>query len=108
MAVALLTIGMAGILGLFRVSATASGYSRRATEAAILAEDKLEYLRTVPIAAVADGTDTVDAAGVLADEGFTRVWTLAPSGDLVSISVAVSWNEGDGLHTTTFRTVRNL
>jgi len=108
-AVGIMAIGMAGIIGLMRVSAGASGFSRRATEAAILAEDKLEWMRTVPLTDIVDGSDVVDASGVVADAGFTRAWTIeVGAGDLYTIVVSVSWDEGDGGHTTTFRTVRSL
>jgi prepilin-type N-terminal cleavage/methylation domain-containing protein len=107
-AAVIMTIAMAGILGLMRVSAAGSGYSRRATEAAILAEDKLEYLRTVPIGTVTDGNDVVDAGGVPAAEGFQRTWTLDVNGTTVALVVVVGWDEPDGAHAITFRTVRSL
>jgi hypothetical protein len=89
----------------------ASGYSRRATEAAVLAEDKLEQLRTLPINTVVNGTDKVDSEGVADLEGpFNRTWTLQPDGTglLTTITIAVAWSESDGNHQVTFRTVRNL
>ncbi len=107
-ALALLGIGMAGIIGLQRVSTTASGYSRRATEAAILAEDKLESLRTVVLVDT-DDDDVVDSDGTLNDDGlFHREWTFETVGTTTTITVAVTWNESDGEHTVRMRTLRQL
>lgn len=107
-AMSLMAIGMLGIVALMRGATSASGYSRRATEAAVLAEDKLEELRTVPLPSVADGSDLVDAAGVANPDGpFLRTWTLTPDGnDLVTILVEVAWSEADGDHAIRFRTLR--
>lgn len=105
-ALAVLGIGMAGIIGLQRVAVSASGYSRRATEAAILAEDKLEQLRTVALDGL-DGEDKIDATGVANDDGpFNRTWAYAIVGTQATITVNVAWNEADGDHSVTMRTLR--
>jgi type IV pilus assembly protein PilV len=110
-ALAIMTIGMLGILAIYKGQMSASGYSRRATEAAVLAEDKLEQLRTAPITTAIDGNDRIDSKGVANLEGpFDRTWTLEAdgTGTLTTITVAVAWSEGDGNHSLTFRTLRNL
>jgi type IV pilus assembly protein PilV len=109
-AMVLMAIGMLGIVALMKGATSASGYSRRATEAAILAEDKLEDLRTAPITTAVDGNDRVDASGVANTEGpFDRTWALVPDGTgLTTITVDVTWSEADGAHTIVFRTVRAL
>lgn len=108
-AMVLMAIGMLGIVALMKGATSASGYSRRATEAAILAEDKLEELRTAPMISAVDGSDRVDASGLAVTEGpFDRTWTLSPDGTgLVTIAVDVAWNEADGDHRITFRTIRS-
>ncbi len=107
-AMTLMAVGLLGVLSLARGAASASGYSRRATEAAILAEDKLEELRTVPVGVAADDTDQVDSAGVEdVDALFERTWTLDWLGDIGTITVGVTWTEADGEHTITFRTLRD-
>jgi prepilin-type N-terminal cleavage/methylation domain-containing protein len=106
----IMAIGMIGILALQKGAVSASGYSRRATEAAILGEDKLESLRTAPMTAAVDGTDRIDASGVPNDEGpFDRSWTIIDAGsNLANVTVEVTWNAGDGAHTIRFRTVREI
>ncbi len=107
-AMGVMAIGLIGVLGLQRTSMQASGYSRHATEAAVLGEDKLEQLRTTPIALAADGSEIVDATGAVDATGmFTRTWTLDWVSDLATLTVTVAWGEDDGAHQVAFRTVRS-
>lgn len=109
-ALAIMAVGLIGILALQRGAVSASGYSRRATEAAILAEDKLEELRTAPLAVI-DDVDRVDASGLENPDGpFDRAWSIGmpDAAGLSTITVAVTWNEADGAHTLTFRTLREV
>jgi len=108
-AMSIMSLGLIGILALHKGAVSASGYSRRATEAAVLAEDKLEQLRTIPLAGVTDDDDHVDASGAANPDGtFTRAWTLVTAGGNTTITVTVSWNENDGGHAITFRTLREV
>jgi type IV pilus assembly protein PilV len=106
-ALLVLLIGMAGILSLQLTSVQATAFSRHATEASVLAEDKMEQLRTVPAAALQSGNDQVDARGVDDPQGFyTRVWTVG-AGASLTIDVSVSWNEeGADPYTITLQTLR--
>jgi prepilin-type N-terminal cleavage/methylation domain-containing protein len=107
-ALAILAVGMVGILAMQKGTMSASGYSRRAVEAAVLGEDRLELLRTVPIATVASGNDYVDASGTAGvGAPYHRVWTVTTVGLLKKIVLVVSWTENDGTHALTFRTLRN-
>jgi prepilin-type N-terminal cleavage/methylation domain-containing protein len=106
-----LLIGMAGVLTLQLTSAEATSFSRHATEASVLGEDKMEQLRTVPLPVLTDGTDQVDARGIIDDENglYTRAWTYDPASDL--ITVTVSWRErggtdDDNAYTVTLQTAR--
>jgi prepilin-type N-terminal cleavage/methylation domain-containing protein len=94
-----------GVLGLYRIESRASAFSRRGTEAAVLAQDKLEELRlqTAP-AANSTGTDTPtdQLSGI---QFFTRNWTIAVSGDsaVYNIQVDVTWDEDGVTRTVTVR-----
>ena len=95
-ALLVLMVGMAGILSLQLTSMKATSFSRHATEASSLAEDKVEDLRTVPLdsARFVNGTDQVDARGVADGEGpYTRTWTINPGADTTIVNVSVSWTE---------------
>ena len=111
-ALTVLLIGISGVLTMHLTSMRATSYSRHATEAAVLGEDKMEELRTIPIDTLAaTGSETVDAQGVAAaDAPYTVAWTL--DWDLSGIGtliVTVSWLErGSEPHAVVMRTLRNL
>lgn len=107
-ALLVLLIGMAGMLSLQLTAMRATGFSRHATEASILAEDRMEYLRTAPIATLVDGSDQVDARGTVDTTAlFTRTWTITPGTDTTTITVAVGWLEqGSEPYTITMATLR--
>lgn len=109
-ALLLLLIGVAGVLSLQMVSVKATGYSRHATEATILGEDKMEELFSVAAADLIDGTDTVDSDGVGNAAGlYTRTWTIASAGTIALVTVGVTWQEkGAESHTITLATQRRL
>ena len=95
-ALLVLMVGMAGILSLQLTSMKATSFSRHATEASSLAEDKVEDLRTVPLnsARFANGNDQVDSRGVADAAGlYTRTWTIAPGIETTIITVSVAWTE---------------
>ena len=84
-------IAMIGVIALYRASTNASSFSRRSTEASVLAQDKLERLRTeVPVTGSDGGT--IDETGKLVvGAPFTRSWTVAPVGQYFDINVTVGW-----------------
>jgi type IV pilus assembly protein PilV len=108
-AMLVLLIGMAGILTLQLTAMQATSFSRHATEASILSEDKMEALRTMPINLLSDGSDQVDARGVPDEEGlYTRAWTVTPGASTTALTVSVSWNEqGAEPYTITMSTLRS-
>ncbi len=107
-ALTVLLIGIAGIVGMQMSAMRASAYSRHATEASVLAEDKMEELRTVPLGAIVAASDTVDARGNAAPGPFTRAWALTWNGAATAnLTVTVSWLErGSDSHSVAFTTVR--
>jgi prepilin-type N-terminal cleavage/methylation domain-containing protein len=112
-ALLVLLIGLAGILSMQFTSVRANSFSRHATEATILAEDKMEDLRATPTAALVPSTDQVDALGKTGGPLaiYTRVWTLDTTLTPIPIKVEVSWQEGggtltDNLHSIVLKTQR--
>ncbi len=111
-ALTVLIIGLTGIVQLQMSGIRASSYARHSTEATVLAEDKMESLRTAPliVGAYDDGgpIDAQGADGPLAL--YTRKWTIADLGSSVwDIKVTVTWLErgdADDDHTVTLRTRR--
>ena len=100
-------LGLIAVTGTLMASMHGTSYARHATEATVLAEDKLEMLILTPLSQLASGTDRVDPQGqVRSTDGFVRTWTVDWDGNLARIAVAVAWHEGDGDRELTFRTVR--
>ncbi len=101
-AILLTALTVIGVLGLYRIESRASSYSRRTTEAAVLAQDKLEELRTqaAPASASITGSDPPDVPWdyVTNAQIFTRSWTIEQTADtsVYEITVTVSWFE-DGV-----------
>ena len=95
-ALLILLVGMAGILSLQMTSVQATAFSRHATEASVLAEDKMEWLRTQPFATLATGAEAnpVDSLGVEDPNAFyQRSWVVTPAATGVNIAVIVQWVE---------------
>lgn len=95
-ALLILLVGMAGILSLQMTSVQATAFSRHATEASVLAEDKMEWLRTQPLTTLATGAepDPVDSRGVPDPNAlYQRSWVVTPAATGVNIQVTVTWLE---------------
>lgn len=112
-ALLLLLIGVAGVLSLQMVSMRATSYSRHATEATIVAEDKMEELMLVEAADIIHGdSDIVDSQGVDAADGdYNRSWTavVPETPGTIAIEVTVQWFEkGTESHQISITTERQL
>jgi hypothetical protein len=93
-AVLLSVIAIIAIIAMFMGQTRASGVSRHATEAAMLASDKLEQLRTLaPTANSETGIDPRGRSGGI----FTRAWTVTIGATYTDLVVRVGWNEGDAV-----------
>ncbi|HEY5924911.1 MAG TPA: prepilin-type N-terminal cleavage/methylation domain-containing protein [Kofleriaceae bacterium] len=104
-AILLTALTVIGVLGLFRIETRASAFSRRETEAAVLAQDKLEELRT-QLAPSADSSGNDTPTDQLSGTSFfARAWTIAVSGDpdVYNIQVDVTWDEDGATRTVTVR-----
>jgi Tfp pilus assembly protein PilV len=98
-AVLLSVIAVIGIIALFMTETKAASYSRRATEATNLAQDKLEYLRTAGTPA-SSSESSVDAQGacpsgcaVSGSGMFDRKWTVTAGTSYYDIKVQVGWSD---------------
>ena len=110
-AMLLLLVGVAGVLSLQMVSVRATSFSRHATEATIVAEDKMEELMNIAGSALLPGTDTVNEQAVDDATGeYTRTWTVANGAldpTVLSVTVVVAWLErGNENHSISIATQR--
>ena len=105
-AILLTAICVIGIIALYTVETRSSGYSRHTTEASVLAEDKMEFLRTQSAPATGSETGLTELGGV--SGMFARSWTVSPTTSWIDYSVTVSWNEDGTARTVTLRSKRGL
>ena len=94
----LLLLGIAGVLSMQLTSMKATSFSRHATEATIVLEDKMEELSAIKTLNLTDGNDVVNAQALVGTE-YTRTWTLSADPtvvELVNLKVSVSWDERGG------------
>lgn len=106
-ALVITSLGLMVVAGMFVTGAHGTSYARHATEAAVLAEDRLELMLVTPSAALASGGDVVDGKGQPDPDGlFTRTWTVAWEGNIARIAVRVGWREGQHDRELVFRTLR--
>jgi prepilin-type N-terminal cleavage/methylation domain-containing protein len=101
-------IAIMGLLAMFVTQTKAGAVSRHSTEAAILAADKIEKLRTMAPTAIAATTETsINERGV-ATGIFTRVYSQTLTNTYwADISVTVTWPDDGVSHTVTMKARRN-
>lgn len=104
-ALALTGIALSGLLVLFARATGASRYSRRATEATVLAQDQIERLR----ATGGTGSGTSANIDVSGNPGgmFTRTWNVVERAAYADLVVTVRWDDDDAPRTLTVRTRRS-
>ena len=105
-------IAVMGIIGLYKVETRAQGVSRHTTEAAVLAEDKIEKLRTQGAAVTISPAvveNTLDAQGrTCAGCPFTRTYSEdATPLTYANITVRIDWVDDGAAHAITMNARRN-
>lgn len=108
-ALTLTAIAVMGIVALFITQTKASGFSRHMTEAAVLAQDTVERLRTQGSAAAIPPTTQSNlnergGSGGIFTRTFTEVLTDPSWADIV---VTVSWSDDGIPHSVSVRARRN-
>jgi type II secretion system protein I len=107
-AMTLTALAILGIIALYATETKASGVSRHSTEAAVLAEDKVEKIRTGP-STLGSGTEpNIGALG----SGTTGIYTLqywqTPNTAYADIYVTVGWSDDGQSHSVVVEARRNL
>lgn len=107
-ALLLSAIAVVGMIGLYRVQTRSSSYSRRSTEAIILAGDKMEQLRATELP-VSGGPELVDSTGAANTAGpYTRTWTVVTQATRHEIAVEVEWDDDGTPRTSRIVSYRGL
>ena len=89
-AIVLSMIAVIGVTALYMAETAASTDSRQKTEAAVLCEDKMEWLRTqsAPTSGSETGLDELGGIGGMYD----RTWTVTTGTSYIDYSVTVNWD----------------
>ena len=101
---------MIGVIALYRTQTTASSFSRRTTEATVLAEDQIERLRLQSGATGGTITETtLDETGKVTATGpFTRAYSATLNGTFYDLIVEVGWTEEGSAKTVKLIGRRNV
>jgi prepilin-type N-terminal cleavage/methylation domain-containing protein len=102
-AMVLTAIAIMGIIALYVTETKASGFSRHSTEASVLAQDRLEMMRTGTSATIALTSEPnlneqgLTVAGAL----YTRTYQQTFQTTYADMVVTVSWSDDGQLHVVT-------
>ena len=104
----ILAVGLLAIAGMLVTSVKGNYFSSHLTQASYIAQDRLEFLKNLPIdnGALNAGTHPelpVTVSGL----NFSRSYTVAVNGSLKTITYTVTWNDGRD-HSVSFTTMRSL
>ena len=92
-ALVILSIAILATAGLMVTTTKNNSFGKNMTEAATLAQDKMEELLVTPWGNISNNNDVVQVQGS-AGIPFTRSWNVADAGSLKTITVTVNWNDG--------------
>jgi prepilin-type N-terminal cleavage/methylation domain-containing protein len=109
-AMVLTALAIMGIIALYVTETKASGFSRHTTEAAVLAQDKIEFLRTQGPAVAVNTTELNLNEREQAGSGiYKRITTeTVIAGQYADIVVEIDWNDDGIAHVVTMRARRGL
>ncbi|HEY1814283.1 MAG TPA: prepilin-type N-terminal cleavage/methylation domain-containing protein [Kofleriaceae bacterium] len=107
-AMTLTALAILGIIALYATETKASGVSRHSTEAAVLAEDKVEKIRTGPSTLGSGNEVNIGALGSDTTGIYTLKYWQTPNAAYADIYVTVSWADDGQPHNVTVEARRNL
>ena len=104
----ILAVGVLAIAGMLVTSVRANYFSNQLTQASYVAQDRLEFLKTIPITndALKAGTHAEQPVSI-SGQVFNRSYTVTVNGDLKTMTYTVKWNDGKD-HSVSFTTMRSL
>ncbi len=87
----ILSISLLALAGLMTTTTKNNAFGGNLTEAATLAQDRLEAFRVANWDEIIDGNDTITIRGL----NYDRIWTVAaPNNNERRVTVTVNWNDG--------------
>jgi prepilin-type N-terminal cleavage/methylation domain-containing protein len=107
-AMTLTAIAIMGIIALYVTETKASGFSRHSTEAAVLAQDRLENMRTTSPAVGGTLTESNINERAIAGGIYTRQSTTTLQANYADLIVQVNWSDDGIAHSVVMRARRGL
>jgi type II secretion system protein I len=92
-ALVILSIAILATAGLMVTTTKNNSFGNHMTEAATLAQDKMEELLVTDWGSISNNNDVVLVQGSMGMP-FTRNWNVADAASLKTITVTVNWNDG--------------
>lgn len=86
----ILAISLLALAGLMTTTTKNNAFGGRLTEAATLAQDKLEELRAMSWGSVSNSSDSVTSSTGIT---YARRWEINDTGALKEIEITISWND---------------
>jgi type IV pilus assembly protein PilV len=104
----ILAVGLLAIAGMLLTTVKGNYFSNHLTQASYVAQDRLEFLKTIAITdnALTAGTHPEQAV-TISGQAFNRSYTVVVNGSLRTITYTVTWNDGRD-HSVSFTTMRSL
>jgi prepilin-type N-terminal cleavage/methylation domain-containing protein len=89
-ALVILSVAFLALAGLMAQTTRNNSFGGHITEAATLAQDKLEELRAISWPTIIPGSDKkMGSTGT----NYDRIWSVASNGNLKTITVTINWND---------------
>jgi type II secretion system protein I len=86
----ILAISLLALAGLMTTTTRNNSFGGHMTEAATLAQDRLEELRVTPWDNISSNNDQIQGAtGIV----YTRNWNVATNGNLRTVTITINWND---------------
>jgi len=102
-----LAIGLLAIAALQTTSVRGNFFSNNLMQATYVAQDRLEFLKTLPLDSPALQAGNYNPTpAILSGVVFSQSYTIVVIGDLKTIYCTVTWNDGIHHHVT-FSTIRS-
>jgi len=102
-----LAVGLLALAGLQMTSLRGNYFSQHLTRATLMAQDRLEFLKNLPLSSNRLLPNQYDDQPVtLSGMSFARTYTVTEADSMKTIQYTVLWNDGRRDHSVSFTTCR--
>jgi len=106
-ALVILAFGLLALAGLHVTSLRGNTFSQHLTRATLMAQDRLEFLKNLPLSSrQLQSNQYNDQQVTLSGMSFDRAYSVTEANRVKTIQYTVRWNDGRRNHSVTFTTQR--